>query len=189
MPTTQLRYIYQLKITLTGAKPPIWRRILVASNTSLEELHLTLQIAMGWTNSHLHQFISDNVFYGIKEDDFGFDMDIKDEKDYRLNQLLKSEKEALIYEYDFGDSWQHKIILEKILPFNTANKLPLCIKGKRACPPEDCGGIWGYEELIQALNDPEHPEHDSMLEWLEGEFDPEAFSIKEINDLFSEYIR
>ncbi|MCK5478748.1 MAG: plasmid pRiA4b ORF-3 family protein [Methylococcales bacterium] len=191
MPVTHLRNIYQLKITLTGSKPPIWRRILVSNDITLDKLHLTLQIAMGWTNSHLHQFISNNVFYGIKDDDFVFDMDmdIENEDEYKLNQLLKSEKDTINYEYDFGDGWEHKVILEKILPFNTDNKLPCCTSGKRSCPPEDCGGIWGYQDLIDTLNDSEHPEHESMLEWLGGGFDPEAFDIKEINKLLLEYVR
>ena len=189
MPVTPLRNIYQLKITLIGSKPPIWRRIIVSNDMTLDKLHLVIQIAMGWTNSHLHQFISNGLFYGIKDDDFEFDMDIEDESKYKLNQLLKSEKDTIIYEYDFGDSWEHNVLLEKILPFNTDKKLPCCIKGKRACPPEDCGGIWGYGNLIDILNDAEHPEHESMLEWLDVELDPEAFDIAQTNKMFSEYVR
>ncbi len=189
MAVAQLRKIYQLKITLVGSKPPIWRRILVTDDITLDKFHLILQIAMGWTNSHLHQFISNGQFYGIKDDDFGFDMDIKNEEDYKLNHLLKSEKDILIYEYDFGDGWEHKVLLEKITPFNIDNKLPSCIKGKRACPPEDCGGIWGYAGLIETLNSPDDPEYESMVEWLGGKFDPEAFNIKETNKILSEYIR
>jgi hypothetical protein len=189
MPITHLRSIYQLKITLIGSKPPIWRRILVSNEMTLDKFHLVLQIAMGWTNSHLHQFISNGKFYGIKDDDFGFDMDIEDEDKYKLNQLLKSEKDTIIYEYDFGDGWEHKVLLEKILPYNTDNKLPCCTKGKRACPPEDCGGIWGYGDLIDIINDSKHPEHESMLEWLDDEFDSEAFDIEQINEMLSEYVR
>ncbi|MCK4842877.1 MAG: plasmid pRiA4b ORF-3 family protein [Methylococcales bacterium] len=189
MSVSQLRNIYQLKISLTGSKPAIWRRVLVVSDSSLKDLHLTIQIAMGWSNCHLHQFISNGIFYGIKDDDFDFGMEIEDENDYKLNQLLKSEKDFIQYEYDFGDGWIHKVILEKILPFNIENKLPLCIKGKRACPPEDCGGIWGYEELLETINDSDHPEHDSMLEWLGDPFDSEALDIDNINKQLLEYIR
>ena len=189
MPVTQLRNIYQLKVTLIGSKPPIWRRILVSNDITLDKFHLVLQIAMGWTNTHLHQFISNGLFYGIKDDAFGFDMDIEDEDKYKLNQLLKSEKDTIIYEYDFGDSWEHKVLLEKILPFNTDNKLPCCIKGKRACPPEDCGGIWGFGDLIDMLNDSEHPEHESMLEWLGDEFNSEAFDIEQTNETLSKYVQ
>lgn len=189
MPITPLRNIYQLKVTLVGSKPPIWRTILVPSNIILSKLHIALQISMGWTNCHLHQFIVDGVFYGIQDDDFGMDMEIENEDKYKLDQLLKVEKESVIYEYDFGDGWEHKILLEKILPFEKDSQPASCIKGKRACPPEDCGGIWGYQELLEALNDVKHPEHESMLEWLGGEFNSEAFDIDEINKVLLEYIR
>lgn len=189
MAITNLRNIYQLKITLTGSKPPIWRRILISDDMSLDMLHLTFQFTMGWTDSHLHQFILDGVFYGTPDDDFGFGIEIKDEQDYKINQLLKAEKDTIIYEYDFGDGWEHKVLLEKILPFNTDNKLPCCIKGKRACPPEDCGGIWGYGNLLDTLNNSDDPEYERMIEWLDGKFDSEAFDIKETNEILSEYVR
>ncbi|MCF6249689.1 MAG: plasmid pRiA4b ORF-3 family protein [Methylococcaceae bacterium] len=189
MALSQLRSIYQLKITLVGSKPPIWRRILVSNNMVLDEFHLALQITMGWTNSHLHQFIANGHFYGIYDDEFDFGMEIKDESEYKLNQLLKSEKDSIIYEYDFGDGWEHKILLEKILPFNKDKRLPYCEKGKRSCPPEDCGGIWGYKDLIDVINDIEDPEHESMLEWLGDEFDPETFDLEQTNKILAEYVR
>ena len=189
MPTIPLRNMYQLKVTLSDSKPPIWRRIIVPSNIALGKLHLVLQISMGWTNSHLHQFISDGVFYGIQDDDFGFDMEVENEDKYKLNQLLESEKEAIKYEYDFGDGWEHKILLEKILPFDKTNQIPSCTKGKRACPPEDCGGIWGYQELLDTLDDPKHPEYEGMVEWLGGKFNSEAFNIEEINKMLTEYVK
>ena len=187
MTTKQLRHIYQVKISLIGSKPPIWRTVLVPSDLKLAAFHEVIQIAMGWTDSHLHQFIANKVFYGIPDDDFG--MEMEDESKYKLSQLLKKEKESLIYEYDFGDSWEHKILLEKILPFDTKIALPVCIKGKRACPPEDCGGIWGYEELLKTISDPKHPDYENMLEWLGGEFDPEEFDLEEINGNLAEYCR
>ena len=187
MTTKQLRNIYQVKITLIGSKPPIWRTVLVPSDLRLGAFHDVIQVAMGWTESHLHQFIANKVFYGVPDDDFG--MEIEDETKYKLSQLLKKEKDTLIYEYDFGDSWEHKILLEKILPFDTKTALPVCIKGKRACPPEDCGGIWGYEELLEAISNPKHPDHENMLEWLGGEFDPEEFDLEEINGNLAEYCR
>ena len=189
MPITPLRSTYQLKVTLVDSKPPIWRRVLVQNNIALDKLHLVLQILMGWTNSHLHQFIFDGVFYGIQDNDFGVDMDVENEEKYKLNQLLKFEKDMLKYKYDFGDGWEHKILLEKIVPFEKNNKLPLCIKGKRACPPEDCGGVWGYEELLHTLSNKKDPEYDSMLEWLGGEFNSETFDIEETNQMFVEYIK
>ncbi|GFO72155.1 hypothetical protein BJAS_P2146 [Bathymodiolus japonicus methanotrophic gill symbiont] len=115
----QLRSTYQLKISLEGTKPPIWRRLLVNSDIKLDTFHLALQIAMGWTNSHLHQFISqDQKFYGIKDADFAIEgFEIQDKTTTRLSQLLKAEKDHIIYEYDFGDGWMHKITLEKNISF------------------------------------------------------------------------
>ena len=189
MAVKSLRSMYQLKVTLIGAKPPIWRRILVPSDMYLGKLHIVLQLAMGWTDSHLHQFVSDNTFFGIQDDDFSLEMDVEDENKYKLNQLLKSEKDSIKYEYDFGDGWEHKIVLEKILPMENEKFSPRCIKGKRACPPEDCGGIWGYQELLDILKEPDHPEYEDMLEWLGGEFDSETFNIEETNKMLSEYVR
>lgn len=180
-----LRSIYQLKVTLKGMRPPIWRRILVASTTKLDDIHLILQIVMGWTDSHLHEFIQGRNRYGEPDEDFP--SDAQDETQYRLDQILKKEKEKLIYIYDFGDGWEHEVVLEKILPFETSAVLPLCLKGSRACPPEDIGGIGGYMMFLDAISDPTHPEHQVMLEWIaediEGPFDPEAFDLTEVNQL------
>jgi hypothetical protein len=187
MATKQLKSIYQIKISLIGAKPPIWRTVLVASDINLETFHEVIQLTMGWTESHLHQFIDNKKAYGSHDNDF--ELEMEDEAKYKLFQLLKTEKESLTYEYDFGDSWEHKILLEKILPYDSNIHLPVCIKGKRACPPEDCGGIWGYEELLKTLSDPKHPDHEDTLEWLGGEFDPEEFDLEEINDDLAEYWR
>ena len=185
MTTKQSKSIYQIKISLIGAKPPVWRTVLVPSTIGLAAFHEVIQRAMGWTDSHLHQFIVNNVFYGIPDDDFG--METEDESKYKLSQLLSKEKDTIKYEYDFGDSWEHKILLEKILPFDSKTALPVCIKGKRACPPEDCGGIWGYEELLETISNPKHPDHEDMLEWLGGEFDPEEFDLEAINEDLAEY--
>jgi Plasmid pRiA4b ORF-3-like protein len=187
MTTKQSRFIYQIKISLIGAKPPIWRTVLVPGNLDLEIFHDVIQLAMGWTDSHLHQFIANKKFYGIPDDDF--EMEMEDEAKYKLSQLLAKEKDTITYEYDFGDSWEHKILLEKVLPDDGNTTLPACIKGKRACPPEDCGGIWGYEELLETISDPNHPDHEDMLEWLGGEFDPEEFDLEEINEDLAEYFR
>jgi hypothetical protein len=186
MATRQTKQIYQLKITLKDAQPPIWRRILVPSDILLGRLHLVIQLAMGWTNSHLHLFDADGQRFGTPLDDFMAEVDIQDETKVKLNRLLRTEKDAMDYEYDFGDGWEHKIVLEKVLPFDKAQALPVCVTGKRACPPEDCGGVWGYAELLETLADPAHSEHQEMLEWLGGPFDPEAFDLAETNTLLSE---
>ncbi|MGR9045305.1 MAG: plasmid pRiA4b ORF-3 family protein [Gammaproteobacteria bacterium] len=189
MSVKQLRSIYQIKVSLNGVKPPIWRRLLVPGNLTLGRFHEVLQISMGWTNSHLHQFISDGVFYGKPDEELDFGMEVKNEDKFKLSQLLKKEKDSLVYEYDFGDGWEHKVTLEKILPYDNKAELPKCIKGKRACPPEDCGGIWGYSDLLRILNVPENPEHEDMREWLGGDFDSEALDLGEINALLAEYCR
>jgi len=189
MAIKQLRSIYQVKVSLKGAKPPIWRRLLVPSNLTLGQFHMVLQISMGWTDSHLHQFISDGVYYGMSDEELDSWMEIENENKFKLSQLLTKEKDSLVYEYDFGDGWEHKVTLEKILPYDNKTELPKCIKGKLACPPEDCGGIWGYYGLLEIINDPENPEHEEMLEWLGGDFDPEALDLEEINALLAKYCR
>jgi len=173
--------IYQLKITLMDTKPPIWRRILVSANVRLDIFHLILQETMGWMNEHLHQFTAHGASYGPQFNDLGGELEYEDEARYRLSQLLNQEKDSLRYEYDFGDSWQHKITLEKILPHDNTVQVPVCIKGKRNGPPEDCGGVWGYDDLVEILSNPKHPEYQHMKEWLGSEFDPEHFDLDEIN--------
>ena len=173
--------IYQVKVTLKGSKPPIWRRILVASDTRLGKLNRILQDVMGWTDSHLHQFIVGQTYYGVPDPDF--DLDVRSERTVPLNRVLQEPKDKIIYEYDFGDSWEHELLLEKVLPPDPAIRYPICVTGKRACPPEDCGGIWGYAELLEALASPNHPEHASMLEWAGDDFDPEAFDLEDVNSM------
>jgi len=188
MNITELINIYQLKISLDGARPPIWRRVLVPSSYDLARLHEVIQIAMGWFDCHLHQFIINGEFYGVPEPDFDFD--VKPEEDVRLSNVFKREKDKIQYEYDFGDGWVHTITLEKILPFDPKKTLPHCVTGRKACPPEDVGGIWGYANFLQAWNDPGHPEHESYREWLEGdegEFDPDYFDRAEVNAMLAEW--
>ena len=183
--TKSLRSIYQLKITLKGFRPPIWRRFLVASTVSLEDVHDILQMVMGWADSHMHEFSMGSDRYGVPDGDFP--SDIQDEAKYRLDQVLTKAKDKLNYTYDFGDGWEHEVVLEKILPFETGTALPVCLEGSRACPPEDIGGIGGYAMFLDAISDPEHPEHESMLEWIvediDGDFDPEYFDLAEVNNL------
>ncbi len=108
--------------------------------------------------------------------------DALDSRKTKLNKILVGEKDTLKYEYDFGDGWDHTIVLEKIVEVDDHQPIPVCIKGKRNCPPEDCGGVWGYEDLLEIISDPKHPEHEEMLEWLGVEFDPEYFNLEEINE-------
>ncbi|MEA3385430.1 MAG: plasmid pRiA4b ORF-3 family protein [Thermodesulfobacteriota bacterium] len=170
--------LYQIKVTLIGSKPPIWRRLIVKENIRLDQLHSVLQVAMGWFNYHLHQYRVGSSYIGIPDSDF--DIDLTDERKVYLQDIISNPKDNFVYEYDFGDGWEHKIILEKILPLDFSES-PVVIKGKKACPPEDCGGIWGYSDLLDAIQDPKHEEHASMIEWVGGEFDPDEFDIELIN--------
>lgn len=175
--------VYQLKISLKHAKPPIWRRVLVPAGIGLPALHDVIQAAFGWTNSHLHQFIDGRTFYqpGADEDDVFMGMDTVESAGVRLSNLLRKEKDKVVYEYDFGDSWEHEVLLEKVLPADPEQPLPICIKGKRACPPEDCGGVFGYFQLLETLEGPECDEKEELLEWLGYSIDAEAFDLEEIN--------
>jgi yecA family protein len=170
---------YQLKVTLSRSKPPIWRRFLVPDTMDLESLHHTLQIVMGWGEYHLHEFIHGKQRYGIPDEEF--DDSTIDEFDITIGELLKSEGEVLTYLYDFGDGWEHEVLLEKIRPFRPDAELPRCTTGARACPPEDVDGIYGYERMLRILCKPSHPEHEEMLEWLGDDFDPRLFDKDEIN--------
>ena len=180
--------VYELKVSLVDAKPPIWRRLLIGSATPLPLVHCTLQVAMGWTSSHLHQFIADRETYGTPNPEVDFD-EIHDEARCSLGSLLKREKDSMLYEYDFGDGWRHKITLEKIQLMDSATPLPQCLKGKGACPPEDVGGIWGYQQPLERIADPQNPEREELLEWAGGEFDPNALDIEAINEALLEECR
>jgi hypothetical protein len=173
------RVVYQIKVTLRGSKPPIWRRIQVTSDTSLIQLHRIVQCVMGWEDYHMHQFIVGGVMYGNA--DMMEDFDMVDEKTVTLAKIVRREKFKFIYEYDFGDGWEHELLVEKILPVEEGKVYPVCLTGKRACPPEDCGGIWGYSGFLEAVQDSDHPEHEEMLDWAGGEFDPAAFDLREVN--------
>jgi hypothetical protein len=173
--------IYQLKVSLKDSKPPIWRRILVPGDITLERLHYVIQETMGWWNAHLHQFIVGEIYYGEPHPDLDWG-DIQDERQFRLNQIAPGVKSKFVYEYDFGDSWEHVVLVEKVLPPEAGQRYPLCVKGKRACPPEDVGGVWGYAYFLNAIQDPEHERHEDYLEWVGYEFDPEAFDLDEVNE-------
>jgi Plasmid pRiA4b ORF-3-like protein len=173
------RVVYQIKVTLRGSKPPIWRRIQVTSGTTLAQLHRILQRVMGWEGSHLYQFVVGGMEYG--DPNMLEEMEGEDARRVTLATPVRGAKAKFHYEYDFGDGWDHELRIEKVLPFEAGKRYPVCLTGKRACPPEDCGGIWGYADFLDAIHDPQHPEHEAMLEWIGGEFDPEAFDLDEVN--------
>ena len=177
--------VYQFKITLRDIKPPIWRRIQVPETYTFWDLHVAIQDAMGWSDYHLHEFeIADPstdlmVNIGIPDEDF--DREILPGWKQKIADYFSMGNRLAEYIYDFGDNWEHIIKLEKILPRDKNVDYPKCIAGKRACPPEDCGGIWGYENFLEIINDPDNEEYEDMIEWVGGEFDPEHFDVKEVS--------
>ncbi len=181
--------VYHLKVSLEGVEPAIWRRLQVPGNANLGWLHAVIQLAMGWTNSHMHQFIVGERLYSdprIGLDEFEDDPSVLDENVTALLDIASCAKSTFIYEYDFGDSWEHRIIVEKILdPDPALATLALCLAGERACPPDDCGGVYGYANLLEVITDPKHEEYEDMMEWLGGKFDPEAFD----HDRTNRYLR
>jgi hypothetical protein len=167
--------LYQLRITLLNVEPPVWRRILVPNEIALGELHAVIQVAMGWEDGHLHAFRAgkrtffDARFEPIHEND-------EDELSVTLGEVAPKVGSKLLYEYDFGDGWEHEIKVE------ASYRAPLfCIDGVGACPPEDSGGPWGYAHMLQVRADPTHPEHEEVREWLGDGFDPNAFDPKDVN--------
>ena len=172
--------LYKLRVTLRDIRPAIWRRLEVPAGLSLIDLLRVLQAAMGWTDSHLHQFIHRGTYYGAPDREFG--MPMVSERRTRLQDLLERPKDRLIYEYDFGDSWEHDVVLEDIAEAQPDLRYPRVVAGRRACPPEDVGGFPGYAEFVEAITDPTHDEHESMLTWAGGHFDPEDFDLIAAND-------
>ena len=169
--------VYQLKITLAGIKPPVWRRIEVM-NCSLSELHEIIQTVMGWEGYHLWAFDIGGEQYG--EDPAG-EMEMMSSRKLKLSKIVQEGVKKFQYTYDFGDNWDHVIQVEKALEADPKVKYPRCVTGSRACPPEDCGGPWGYRDFLEAIQNPGHQSHEEMVEWSGGEFDPEAFDIEAVN--------
>lgn len=170
--------VYQFKIALLDIRPPIWRRIQVPDGT-LDKLHEHVQTAIGWTNSHLHQFEIGGRRYGdpeLLDDDWG-ENDFVDSTEVRLSTLLAKKRKSFrfFYEYDFGDGWRHEIIYEGAQPAETGVRYPRCVEGARACPPEDVGGPWGYGDFLEVMANPKHKRHRELREWFGGPFDPESF--------------
>jgi hypothetical protein len=169
--------VLSVKVTLRNIRPPIWRRILMSNDMTLGDLHLAIQATIGWDSSHLHAFEIGERQFG----DRSVMDDVENEDRRTLGDLVRSGMRRFRYTYDFGDDWQHDILIEKTPAAsgtkNRGKSLPACIAGKRNGPPEDCGGPWGYAELLAVLSDPAHPLHDERLEWIGEEFDPEAFAV------------
>ncbi len=165
--------VVSLKVTLKGTKPPVWRRLLVPGSMTLGDLSEAILTGMGWIGGHLHAFDVDGRQYG----DRATTDDVADENRLTLNGVRKSGVKRFRYTYDFGDDWEHIVAIEKTEAQVAGRDYPACVAGARKCPPEDCGGVWGYAELLEILADPDHPEREERLEWVGGDFDPEEFDV------------
>jgi hypothetical protein len=185
MPTNTLessQEIYQIKVTLLGTRPPIWRRLLAPAELTLAQLHEVLQIAMGWENCHLHEFRIGGLRFGVPDPGgrlAGAPACIPERK-VRLSDVFYKRGAKAQYTYDFGDSWEHVLLIEKILAREAGLAYPLCTDGKLHGPPEDCGGIGGFYNFLEAIREPDHEQHQEMLDWI-GSFDPEQFSLAAVN--------
>lgn len=171
--------VHQMKVTLLDLAPPVWRRVALPSDFSLGDLHHVIQLAMGWEHSHMHDFRIGKVTYADPE----MPADEKDQDEWQaaLAAVVPRAKQKFRYVYDFGDSWEHEIQVESVGPPEPETRYPIVLAGERACPPEDCGGVWGYADLLEILADPAHEEYEERMEWLGGPIDPEAFDLKKTN--------
>ena len=175
------RQIYQFKITLKGSKPPIWRSFQILNSSDFKILHQVIQTVMGWDSYHLFEFIIDDYIHiadpEMIDDEFE---KIVDYSCTKISDYIREVGEKIVYIYDFGDGWIHNIVLEKFLPLSKSFKHTVCVGGKRACPPEDSGGIGGYYWKLEVMEDPDHPDHEDTMAWM-GDFCPEYFDIDDIN--------
>lgn len=179
--------IYQLKVTLLGTSPPIWRRLLVPAGLTLAQLHDVLQAAMGWQDCHMHEFRAGQRHFGQPNPDdrlMGLPP-VENERTVRLSSVLGRVGAKIIYTYDLGDSWEHGLVLEKRLSRDPNTAYPICTEGQLASPPEDCGGIGGFYNLLDALGDPAHDQYDELRDWVGDDYDPDAFSVDHVNRMLA----
>jgi hypothetical protein len=188
-PTALDTSVHRLKITLRGAKPPIWRRLEVPSTTPLVRLHQMIQDAFAWEDYHMWVFDTPAGEYGMPDPELGHG----DAATVKLADVAKAPKDRIGYLYDFGDAWDHDIVVEDVIQAEPGVAYPRCLTGRRAAPPEDSGGIWGYAHLCDVLADPQHPEHADLLEWMElddpADFDSAAFDVDEVNEDLSRQVK
>lgn len=180
------RQVLQIRISLVGVVPVIWRRIQIPTAYSFWDLHVAIQDAMGWYDCHLHEFRVPDLHHekivriGIPDDEFEAGRQTSPGWNMRVEDYLHEHNPGAVYEYDFGDGWIHVVQLEARLPVRKGVSYPVCLAGERRCPPEDCGGVGGYELLLEALADAGHPEHDSLLEWVGDSYDPDDFKASDV---------
>ncbi len=170
--------VHVLKVTLREVKPAVWRRIVVKSETPLPKLNLVLERVMGWDGYHLHMFDAGGILFGVPDEDADY---VINEKAATVKHVLPRVGSSLRWDYDFGDGWEHDVVVEAIESPQEGKRYPVCLDGERACPPEDCGGVGGYEELLRVLADPSDPEHEHMVSWAPDGFDPAAFDLVAAN--------
>jgi hypothetical protein len=176
--------MYTIKVTLEGIRPPIWRRVVVPDALTLGHLHDIIQIAMGWFDGHLHEFQVGEKVYSSEQNDF---VDTLPEWEIMLRTIYRKGIRKFSYTYDFGDDWRHKVEIEKSEPLDPTSPLPRLVTGRRNCPPEDVGGAMGYAYFLEAINDPDNPEHADYAEWNDGSFDPAFFDHDEIVKQFANW--
>jgi hypothetical protein len=172
---------HQLRISIEGIEPPVWRRVLVPSSMSLPRLHQVIQELFGWWDYHLHEYVIDGRRYAMDPDDVEWGEPPLAEQRVKLATVAPERRFSFVYLYDFGDHWEHRIDVEDVVPFDPAAPYPRCTGGERSRPPEDVGGVGGYTEFLDAINDPTHDEHDQCLTWVGGSFDPDACDLLDIN--------
>lgn len=171
--------VHRLKITLRDFEPKIWRTVAVPSDFTLGDLHHVIQFAMGWEHAHMHDFRVGKVTY--VDPMMPVDASDQDEEQVTLAEVVPRARRKFRYTYDFGDSWEHDVQVEAIGPPEPGVRYPIILDGERACPPEDCGGVWGYASLLEVLSDPNNPDYEEMREWVEEPIDPEKFDVKKAN--------
>lgn len=183
------RHAYRLLVKLDGSEPSIWRLLSVPGHMTLADLDRIIQAAMGWTNSHLHQFAIEGNFYGAPDDEGIDEMPLLAEELFTLDNVLGTTVKGFVYEYDFGDGWSHDITVQAVeLADEARNGWPMCLAGANACPPEDVGGLGGYEEFLQAIGDPSHEAHDAMRRWCGWLFDPTGFDVNSANRAIRQWL-
>jgi hypothetical protein len=176
--------IYRIKITLENVKPPVWRRIEVPGDVTLAQLHAIIQRVMGWDDYHMWSFQVGETEYQTGSGemfDFGGSPKPRSPASTTLEQATEARRISFRYWYDFGDDWFHTLKVERVAHPEPLAIYPRCLEGERACPPEDCGGPWGYQNFLKAVTNPKHPEHEEMLEWIGGEWNAEAFDLDGVN--------
>ena len=175
--------VYQIKATLIGVRPPIWRRLRIPDDTTLHRLHRMLQIVMGWWDYHLYRFDIGRIHYGIPDPEWDVEIgiEVRNARAARIGHVVSNERTVFRYKYDFGDSWEMRLIVERILPPQEGERYPVCLGGERAGPHEDSGGVPGHAHVVRVLRDPTHPEHEEMRTWVGPDYDPGRFNLAKAN--------